>query len=57
MMTKEQLEALMNWARAMASYESEFARDGDPDGSYGRAEKEAEISLYAAFGIGSDQEA
>jgi hypothetical protein len=52
-MTKEQLEALMDWARAMARYEIELERYGDPDGSYRRAEEKDKTTLYAAFGIES----
>jgi hypothetical protein len=44
-MTREQLEALMTWAKAMVRYED------DPGGAEGRAEERARESLYDAFGI------
>jgi len=50
-MTAEQLKALMDWAEAMARYESEMWTYGDMDGSYRKHENERRKMLYEAFRV------
>ena len=48
-MTKEQLEALMQYVRAVASRQAVLAADGHSEGGYDQAERACEETLRRLF--------